>query len=185
MIRINELLDNPVKYWATSGSSFKFVTPKGTPIMVALRDIEENMGPEDVREIHREIMWYLKYSPKDRQESKNFLFEMAPDFGGELMFYVADSEVDRSGDKFALTHTGEQFIVFSTIFEILKNELHDVGYFVFTGDEVHEKFYDTLEKLLPKKLTQFEFVGNYIHVNGKGYIYVNPDVYAEVVDNSY
>lgn len=193
MIRIRELFDSPMPYLATSapqfrltGPKFRFTTPKGQPITVALNDIEMQFSPAFIENLHNRIMEYLHYPPEDISETKYFLLEQPVDFGGELVFYVQD-EGGGSG-KFTLTDEGEQFTIFSTIFDILHNELQDIGYFVFTGDRHHQRFYDNLETLLPKKLPRFEFVGNFVDevLSGhKGYIYVNPDVYAKEVDNSY
>lgn len=189
MKKLNELLDEPVKYRAGLPGEYEFEI--GNYIYSVaytendlLRSIADEILPNLIQKVIEENGYELAIDYSDTFEE---YLEGLTENSSEVTFGIDDIHHTMS-DKFGITGTGNQFTIFSTVIDIIKNELlaHDIdSYFVhFSAEEAsRRKLYQMLSKKLSKDLRDWVYLGSYSTVINEVYVFVNEDMLIEELKN--
>ncbi len=183
MIRIrklNELMDNPVPYETnfirSIGSQWSFVVEGITyEVSITRQEPDGFYLPTFNELLYKEVL---------QPQGKEFVVpEMMVGWiqGNhyEIDFSLVDE--DEISKKFGITDTGNQFTVFSTVIEIIKNEIIPMNLsslITFTaGERSRQKLYGMLAKEMSRKVPQYEYMGEVWDINHtmKRFIFVEPD----------
>lgn len=173
MIRMNELFDSPVPY-----SDMK------KPFNDSMNwyfEIDGNQYSAVMLEIN--ATYNSIYQGKIADMISNHIGEPIEkewlrglNNGGEYLFSL---EEENANPKYDLSDTGNQSFVFSTVIEILREEVVrglKFGYFIFRGDdESHQKLYSHVPKMLPRLISEIEYVGQVKQPEGISHLFVVPD----------
>lgn len=189
MKKLNELLDEPVKYRAGLPGEYEFEI--GNYIYSVaytendlLRSIADEILPNLIQKVIEENGYELAIDYSDTFEE---YLEGLTENSSEVTFGIDDIHHTMS-DKFGITGTGNQFTIFSTVIDIIKNELlaHDIdSYFVHFSaeEESRRKLYQMLSKKLSKDLRDWVYLGSYSTVINEVYVFVNEDMLIEELKN--